>query len=46
MNKLRWLIFLTITMSVGCNSAPTAPTVDKAADEEAIRALAVQWAAP
>jgi len=45
MNTLRWLIFATITLTVGCNSAPPAPTIDKGADEEAIRTLAVQWAA-
>ncbi len=45
MRSLHWLIFLALALAVGCNSAPPAQTVDKAADEQAIRDLAVKWAA-
>ena len=45
MRPLHWLTFFVLALAVGCNSAPSAPAVDKAADEQAIRALAVEWAA-
>jgi ketosteroid isomerase-like protein len=43
MRAFHWLAVLALALTVSCNSA--APPVDKAADEQAIRGLAVQWAA-
>ena len=43
MRALRWLTFVALALTVGCGRATT--PVDKAADEQSIRNLAVKWSA-
>lgn len=43
MRALHWLTFVALALTVSCGTATT--PVDKAADEQSIRNLAVQWSA-
>jgi ketosteroid isomerase-like protein len=43
MRALRWITFILFALTAGCGTAN--PPVDKAADEQSIRNLAVQWSA-
>src|SRR5688572_18797128 len=46
MHARHYVATLVLALSLGCSAAPTASTpVDKAADEQSIRNIAVQWSA-